>query len=287
MKQDEKKEFGKFVRSFSKHRLAFIGLIVIVLEILCVLLLPPILNLDPIAIDKTAFNQAPGGVHPLGTDEVGRDMLARLVYGGRLSILIGFAATAISVIVGLPLGLIAGYYRGRTETVIMRGADIFMSFPAMVLILVVVAVFGSTIPIIIFLIGILGWPAIAKLIYGNVLSVRGKEYIEAERAIGSADMKVLFKTVLPNAVAPLWVTLAFRISNAIITESALSFLGAGVQSPQASWGNIIQAASSLAVLTKRWWIWVPAGICLVMTIVCINFVGEGLRDALDPKMKRL
>ena len=157
----------------------------------------------------------------------------------------------------------------------------------MVLILVVVAVFGSEIPIIIFLIGILNWPAIAKLIYGNVLSLRGREFVEAERAIGSSDLKIIFKTILPNAIAPLWVALAFRISSAMITESALSFLGAGVQPPQASWGNIIQAATSLAVLTKRWWIWIPAGVCLVVTIVCINFVGEGIRDALDPKMKRL
>lgn len=281
------KSKGEFLKNFCKHKLAIIGFFVVILEILLVIFLPVLLKLDPIAIDNKAFNQAPGAVHLLGTDEVGRDIFARVLWGGRVSILIGFAATAISVAIGLPLGLFVGYYRGKVEAIVMRGADIFMSFPAMVLILVIVAVFGSSVPIIILLIGILGWPAITKLIYGNVLSVRSKEYVESEKAIGSSNLKILFETVLPNSIAPLWVTLAFRISNAMITESALSFLGAGVQPPQASWGNIIQSATNLAVLTQRWWIWIPAGLCLVITIVCINFVGEGVRDALDPKMKRL
>lgn len=278
---------GDFLKSFFKHKLAVMGLAVLVVEILLMIFLPMVIEMDPVAIDNTAFNQAPGQVHLLGTDDVGRDILARVVYGGRISIIIGILATVISVALGLPLGLFAGYYRGKVETFIMRAADIFMSFPSMVLILVVVAVFGSSVPIIIVLIGVLGWPAIAKLIYGNVLSVRSKEYVESEKAIGTGSLKILFCTVLPNSIAPLWVSLAFRISNAMITESALSFLGAGVQPPTASWGNIIQAAANLAVLTRRWWIWIPAGVCLVVTIICINFIGEGVRDALDPKMKRL
>lgn len=278
---------GDFLKSFFKHKLAVMGLAVLVVEILLMIFLPMVIEMYPVAIDNTAFNQAPGQVHLLGTDDVGRDILARVVYGGRISIIIGILATVISVALGLPLGLFAGYYRGKVETFIMRAADIFMSFPSMVLILVVVAVFGSSVPIIIVLIGVLGWPAIAKLIYGNVLSVRSKEYVESEKAIGTGSLKILFCTVLPNSIAPLWVSLAFRISNAMITESALSFLGAGVQPPTASWGNIIQAAANLAVLTRRWWIWIPAGVCLVVTIICINFIGEGVRDALDPKMKRL
>jgi len=281
------KRKSEFIRHFRKHKLAVISLVIVILEIIGVIVLPVALNLDPNSIDGAAFNQAPGTAHLLGTDEVGRDIFARVISGGGISILIGFLATAVSVAVGLPLGLIAGYYKGKIETLIMRLADIFMSFPAMVLILVFVAVFGSSVPIIILLIGIINWPAVGKLIYSNVLSVRSKEYVEAEYAIGTGDRKILFETILPNSIAPLWATLAFRISSAMITESALSFLGAGIQPPQASWGNIIQAATSLIVLTKRWWIWIPAGLCLVVTIVCINFVGEGIRDALDPKMKRL
>ncbi|MCH4031248.1 MAG: ABC transporter permease [Lachnospiraceae bacterium] len=277
----------EFLHSFVRHKLAMIGLIIFLAEIVLVLVLPPVMHLDPTAIDSTHFSAAPGGSHILGTDDVGRDMFARVVCGGRISILIGVAATAISVVIGLPLGLFAGYYRGKAETIIMRAADIFLSFPSMVLILVIVAVFGSSIPALIILIGVLNWPAIAKLIYGNVLSVRSMEYVEAERAIGTPSLKILFQTVMPNSIAPLWVSLSFRISNAMITESALSFLGAGVQPPTPSWGNIIQNATSLVVLTQRWWIWIPAGLCLVVTIFCINFIGEGVRDALDPKMKRM
>lgn len=276
-----------FIYKFSKHRLAVFCLCVLTIEILAIIFLPIIMNLDPITSDVKAFASAPSSAHILGTDDVGRDILARVLYGGRTSMLIGVGATAVCVLIGLPLGLVAGYYRGKVETLIMRCADIFLSFPSMVLNLVIVAVFGSSIPLLIFVIGALHWPAVAKLIYGNVLSARKREFVEAERAIGSSDAKIIFKTVLPNSIAPLWVSLAFRISNAMLTESALSFLGAGVQPPQASWGNIMQAAMNLLVLKTRWWQWVPAGLMLMLTIVCLNFVGEGIRDALDPKMKRL
>ena len=276
-----------FIHNFAKHKLAVAAFFILALEILVVIFAPAMLGLDPITSDTAAFGSPPGAVHLLGTDDVGRDLLARLLSGGRVSMLIGLGATLVSVAVGLPLGLVAGYYRGKAETLIMRTADIFLSFPSIVLNLVIVAVFGSSVQLLIVTIGVLHWPAVAKLIYGNVLSVRSREFVEAERAIGSSDAKIIFKTVLPNSIAPLWVSLAFRISNAMLTESALSFLGAGVQPPQASWGNIIQAANNLTVLTSRWWQWIPAGLCLMLTIVCLNFVGEGVRDALDPKMKRL
>lgn len=281
------KNKDSFIYKFSKHRLASIALIILAIEVLAMIFLPIILGLDPITSDVKAFAKAPSAEHWLGTDDVGRDILARVLYGGRTSLIIGLGATAVSVLIGLPLGLIAGYYRGMVETLIMRTADIFLSFPATVLNLVVVAVFGSSVPLLIFVIGATRWPAVAKLIYGNVLSTRNKEFVEAEKAIGSSDAKIIFKTVLPNSIAPLWVSLSFRISNAMLTESSLSFLGAGVQPPQASWGNIMQAAMNITVLRTRWWQWIPAGVMLMLTIVCLNFVGEGIRDALDPKMKRM
>lgn len=276
-----------FIHRFARHKLATIALCVLLVEIILVVFLPIFMDLDPVYIDKTAFSQAPSEKYILGTDDVGRDIFARLIYGGRMSLLIGLCATAVGMVIGVPLGLFAGYYRGKVETLIMRAADIFLSFPSMVLNLVIVSVYGSSVPLIIFIIGVLQWPGVAKLIYGNVLSVRNKEYVEAEQALGTSDMKIIFATVLPNSVAPLWVSMAFRISRAMLTEASLSFLGAGVQPPQASWGNIIQAANSVVVLTLRWWIWVPAGLCLMVTIICLNFVGEGIRDALDPKMKRM
>ncbi len=283
MRQKRKTEFFK---KFRKHKLANVGLIIIIIEILMVTFLPIILGLDPYSIDSTGFNQAPCAKHILGTDDIGRDLFARVLYGGRVSLIVGICSTIISIIIGLPLGILAGYYRGIIENIVMRLADIFMSIPAMVLILVIVAVFEPSIITIIVVIGITGWTGVAKLIYGNVLSVRNKEYVEAARAIGTKDREIIMRYVLPNSIAPLWMSVAFRISQAIMTESGLSFLGAGIQSPQASWGNIIYAAQNLVVLTKRWWVWVPAGVLLMITIICINLVGEGIRDALDPKMKR-
>ena len=212
-------------------------------------------------------------------------MFARLLYGGRISLFVGIMSTIISVIIGIPLGLIAGYFRGAAESVIMRTADAFMSFPSMVLILVLVAVYGSSVLTVTVVIGVLGWTAIAKLIYGNVLSIRESEYIQASKAVGVKTSKILFSEVLPNAIPPVWANISFRIAGAILTESSLSFLGMGVQTPQASWGNIIFAAQNLLVLTARPWVWLPPGICIILVVIGFNFIGEGVRDALDPKTK--
>lgn len=274
-----------FVRNFREHKLANLGLIFVALEILLLLILPPVLNLDP-TTSGAAFNAAPSADHWLGTDDIGRDLFARVIYGGRVSLIVGFFSTLVSVAIGLPLGLLAGYCRGPAETIIMRAADIFMSVPTMILIMVVVTIFEPTVLNITLVIGILGWPAICRLIYGNVLSVSSKEYVEAARTLGIRSGKILLFYVLPNSVAPLWMTVAFRISQAIMTEAGLSFLGAGVRPPAASWGNIMYAAQNLVVLTGRPWVWLPPGILLVLTVVSINLVGEGIRDALDPKMKR-
>ena len=199
---------------------------------------------------------------------------------------VGITSTLISIVIGLPLGLLAGYYQGVLGTIIMRSVDLFMSFPIMVLILVLVAIFGPSLSTVIFVIGILGWTHPAKLIYGNVISVRKREYVQAARAIGTSDFVILMKYILPNSIAPLWMSIAFRISHAIIMESSLSFLGAGIRPPQASWGNILYDAQNLKVLTNMPWVWIPAGLCLLFTVICINLIGEGVRDALDPKMKR-
>lgn len=286
MENNRRSSFHEFLKNFLRHRLATAAVCVLMLEILSVMILPIVLHLDPYGIDPFAFGTPPGAGHILGTDEVGRDIFARILFGGRISLFVGIVSAMISVMIGLPLGLIAGYWGGRLGAVIMRIADMFMSFPSMVLILVMVAILGPSIATVTVVIGVLGWTNPAKLIYGNVLSVRSKEYVEAARVIGTSDFKIITQYILPNAVAPLWMSIAFRTSSAIITESSLSFLGAGVRPPQASWGNIIYAAQNLLVLTTKPWIWIPAGICLLITVICINLVGEGLRDALDPRMKR-
>lgn len=274
------------VKKFMHNRKAVLGLIIVCFLVLAVILMPIFMKLDPYTTDRAVgFNKAPCPGHLLGTDDVGRDLFARLLYGGRISLFVGIMSTIISVLIGIPLGLIAGYFRGIAETVIMRVADAFMSFPTMVLILVLVAVFGPSILTVTVVIGVLGWTAIAKLIYGNALSIREREYIQATKAIGMSTPKILLSEVLPNAIPPVWANISFRVAGAILTESSLSFLGMGVQTPQASWGNIIFAAQNLLVLTARPWVWFPPGICIILVVVGFNFIGEGVRDALDPKTK--
>ena len=273
------------VRRFRKHKLAMISLFVLVVEVLAVIFLPILLHLDPYTTDyNTYFGAPPSPEHWLGTDDIGRDSFARFLYGGRVSLQVGILSALISLAVGVPLGLMAGYYRGWVEVIIMRMADIFMSFPSMVLILVLVSVLGPSIATVTVVIGILGWPRFARTIYGNVLSVRESEYVEAARAIGTQDMDIMTKYILPNTFAPVLIAFTFRAAQAIITESALSFLGMGVQAPQASWGKILYDAQSISVLATRPWLWVPPGVALLVTILCINFLGDGMRDALDTKM---
>lgn len=272
------------VKRFISHKLAMVGLIVIIIELICVILLPIIFNMDPYTSDPTAFNAAPSKAHFFGCDDLGRDVFARLMYGGRVSLQVGLLSAIISMIVGIPLGLIAGYYGGIWETIIMRLADIFMSFPSMILILVLVAIFGPSVWTVTLVIGVLGWTDFAKLMYGNVLTVRNKEYVESAKAIGTKDFKILVSYIIPNAFTPVLINFTFRMAQAIIQESALSFLGMGVQPPMASWGNILYAAQSIVVLSHRPWLWIPPGILLVLTVCSINFIGDGLRDALDSKM---
>ena len=239
---------------------------------------------EPNLTDRAAgFWAPPSAQHWLGTDEVGRDVFARLVHGGQVSLLVGFASAALSLLVGVPLGLLAGYRRGKWEFWIMRCADVFQSFPSIVLILCLVTLLGPSIFNIILVIGLLGWVSIARLVYGNTLAIREKEYILAVRALGASTATILWRNVLPNAVAPVWAAMAQRVGRAILSESSLSFLGVGIRTPQASWGNLIQYATGLATFTGRPWVWIPPGLCIVLTVLALQWVGDGLRDALDPR----
>lgn len=278
--------FRDVVERFMSHKLAVAGLVVLLLLILAVIFLPSIMDLDPYTSHMIGgFNQKPSAAHWLGTDRTGRDIFARLVYGGRISLTVGILSTLLSMVIGIPLGLLAGYFRGWAEIIIMRIADIFMSFPSMMLILVLVSVIGPSVVSITVVLGVLGWTQFARLIHGRVLSVREKEYVESAKAIGTKSGKIMSKYILPNSFAPCLISMTFRTASAILMEASLSFLGMGVQPPTASWGNLMYEARSIVVLSTQPWTWVPPGICLVITVLSINFFGDGLRDALDPKMK--
>ena len=198
---------------------------------------------------------------------------------------VGLFSTLISMLIGIPLGITAGYYRGWAEAVIMRLVEIFMSFPSMILIMVIVSLIGPSATTVTVVIGIMGWPQFARIIYGNVVSVRNKEYVEGAHAIGAKDSRIIKHYILPNTLAPMLIVATFRTAGAILEEAALSFLGMGVQLPMASWGNILYGAQSIAILSGRVWFWLPPSLLLIITVLSVNFLGDGLRDALDPKMK--
>ncbi len=273
---------------FRGDRRAMFCLIVLCLELLLVFLLPPLLGLEPNASDMEAgFWAPPSREHWLGTDDVGRDLLARLLCGGQVSLLIGLSAAAISAAVGIPLGLLAGYRRGAWEFWIMRLADIVQSFPSIVLVLCLVALVGPSALNIVLVLGLLGWTGIARLVYGNTLTIRDQEYIVAVRALGASRSLILRRNVLPNVISPVWCSIPLRAGRAILSESSLSFLGVGIRTPQASWGSLIKAAADLTVLTGRPWAWLPPALCIILTVFCLAGIGDGLRDALDTRNRRL
>ena len=277
-------EAKRVLSRLRRNRRAMVCLGILALEVLAVLLLPPLLGLEPTLTDREAgFWAPPSPEHWLGTDDVGRDLFARLICGGRVSLLVGFAAAALSVGVGVPLGLAAGYHRGAWEFCLMRLADVFQSFPSIVLVLCLVSLVGPSALNLVLVLGLRGWTGIARLVYGNTLSVREKEYVLAARALGGRTGRILRSNVLPNVIAPVWCALPMRAGRAILSESSLSFLGVGIRTPQASWGNLIQYAASLPVLTGRPWVWVPPGLCIILTVLCLQGIGDGLRDALDPR----
>lgn len=284
-KEKKSSYYGDVIKRFKRHKLAMAGTVVITLIALGVIFLPMIMDLEPYSTANGLPYQEPSSEHPLGLDSVGRDNLARLIYGGRVSLAVGLFSTIISVVIGVPLGICAGYFRGWFETIVMRLVDVFMSFPSMILIMVLVSIVGPSVWTVTIVIGVLGWPQFARVIYGNVLSVRSKEYVESAKAIGAKSPRILRDYILPNSVAPILVTATFRTAGSILQEASLSFLGMGVQMPMASWGNILHGAQSIVILSQRTWFWLPPSIMLVLTVLSVNFIGDGLRDALDPKMK--
>lgn len=261
-----------------------IALLFVIIEIICVVILPVAQNLDPDTVYSDAAGKSPElSGHILGLTDAYQDVYSRLLYGGRVSLTIGIGSTVIGLVIGVFVGLIAGYYGGKIDTILMRTAEIFISFPSMVLLLVMVSICGANIGIVCFLLGFLGWPSAAKLIESNVRSVVQKEYIEAAHAIGKSSLKIIFQDVMPNVLGPVLVTIPFRVSAGILSEASLSFLGVGIEN---SWGKTINYALSSFVMQKETWIWVPACVLLVTTIIAINLLGEGIRDAFDPKLLR-
>ena len=238
---------------------------------------------DPSAIDISQALLSPGGSHPLGTDDLGRDVLARMLFGARISLLVGFVAVGISCLIGIVIGSLAGYYGGMTDAVVMRFVDIMLCFPTFFLILAVIAFLNPSIWNIMIVIGLTSWMGVARLIRAEFLSLRQRDFVLAAQALGASDARLIFRHILPNALSPVLVSATLGVAGAILTESALSFLGIGVQPPTPSWGNMLITGKQ--TLGSAWWLSVFPGLAILITVLGYNLLGEGIRDALDPRLK--
>ncbi len=274
--------FFMVAKRFCRHRLAVACLVILLGLILLAVFAPWIAPYGPTKISG-GFSKPPDAEHWLGTDQIGRDMFSRLLYAMRVSLLVGFLATVISTAIGVVLGLVSGYFGGWVDRVIMSFTDMVMSFPYILLVLVAAAIFEPGMWTMIIILGLVDWPGVARLVRGNVLSLRETNFCKSDVTSGMPGRYILFSEILPNTLAPVLVyaTSVFAIS--ILDEAALSFLGMGVQPPTASLGNILNGAQSITILTEKPWLWLPAGILIILLVMCINFVGDALRDALDPR----
>lgn len=272
-------------RRFRRHHLATVSLAVLAVLGGAALLAPVIAPYDPDAIVGT-FGGAPCKEFWLGTDQIGRDVFSRLLYAMRISLLVGIMATLISTAVGVVLGLIAGYFGGVADMLIMRFTDMVMSFPYILLVLVAASIFKPGLWNIILILGFVDWPGVARLVRGNVLSLRETNFVKGDIVAGMPLRYILFSEILPNTIAPVLVYATSVLALSMLDEAALSFLGMGVQPPAASLGNMLNGAQSLTVLTRQPWLWIPPGVMIVVLVIAINFVGDALRDALDPNSEK-
>lgn len=270
-------------QQFRKHRLAMVSAVIIMALCALSLLGPVISPYSFSSYDANAVLQAPSRAHLLGTDELGRDVLTRLLWGGRISLSVGMAAMLVALIIGTTFGALAGYYGGVLDNILMRFTDLVLAFPALFLFIVLSAFFNTKLIHLILIIGGMSWMDVARLVRSSFLTLKQLEFTQAAEAMGARDQRIILKHLLPNALAPLIVATTLGIASAILYESALSYLGLGVQPPWPSWGNMLSNSQSYVWLAP--FLTIYPGLSIFITVLCFNLLGDGLRDALDPRMK--
>jgi peptide/nickel transport system permease protein len=270
-------------KRFKKNKLAVWGGALVFLLFIIAIIAPIISPYDPNAIDVENILKSPSSKHALGTDDLGRDVLSRMIYGARVSLAVGFIAVGIATLIGILLGAISGYYGHWVDVLIMRFVDIMLTIPSFLLILAVIAFIGPSIFNIMVVIGTTSWMGVARLVRAEFLSLKEREFVLAARSLGASDARIIFRHILPNALTPVFISFILGVAGAILLESGLSFLGLGVQAPSPSWGNIL--ASGRQYLEIAWWLIVFPGLAILITCLSYYLLGEGIREALDPKLK--
>ncbi len=273
------------LRRFRRHKLAMGGFVVVCFMAVVAILAPVIAPQDPIVVDVTNVYSPPTRAHLLGTDAVGRDVWARLIYASRISLIVGVAAQSVSLTLAVTLGSIAAYFGGRVDDIVMRFAEIVMMFPGLILIIIIVSFVGPSFVTVMVVLGLVEWPGLSRLVRSQILSLRQWEFVTAARVIGARDSRIMLIHIFPNIVPVLVVSFTLGAAGAILGEAGLSFLGFGVRPPQPSWGNMLNDARSITAISHYPWVWVPPGIAIFVLVMSINFMGDGLRDALDPRMQ--
>lgn len=272
------------LRKFMRNKLAVIGAIMLFI-ILTAALLAPVLTLhSPSHQVLTDRLSAPNSTYWLGTDNLGRDTFSRLLYGARISLLVGFASVTGSIVLGMTIGAIAGYYGGKIDAILMRFVDAVISFPSLFLLITLVTIFEPSVFTLIGIFAIFGWTGTARLVRGEFLSIRKMDFVLAARTLGVRNHRIIFSHILPNTLGPIIVSATLGIGGVILAEAALSYLGLGIQPPTPSWGNMLQGAQNPQVMLKAWWYPLFPGFMILFTVLAFNFVGDGLRDAFDPKI---
>lgn len=270
-------------RRFRRHKLAVVSLVLLIIFYSMAILAPLLAPYPYDKVDMPGQLQAPSAQHILGTDNLGRDLYSRVLWGGRISLSVGFVAAGFSVVIGTVVGALAGYFGGWVDNVLMRITEVVIAFPVFFLLITIVAVLPRSIFNIMLIIGLTSWPGLARMVRAQFLTLREREFTLASRALGATDVRVIFRHILPNAAAPIIVSATLRIGNAILSETALSFLGFGAPPPFPSWGSVLSSGKEF--LRDAPWISTAPGLLIFLTVLAFNFVGDGLRDALDPKIK--
>lgn len=267
---------------FSMNRLSVAGAVIVLILLTIAVLAPYLSPYDPMNIDVHNVLSPPSFKHPFGTDDLGRDVLSRIILGSRVSLRVGFIAVGLAILIGTLIGSVAGFYGGKTDAILMRFVDIMLAFPTFFLILAVIAILEPSIYTIMAVIGFTGWMDVSRLVRAEFLTLKERDFVTAAKALGAGNMRIIFVHILPNALSPVFVAATFGVAGAILIESGLSFLGLGVQPPNPSWGNIITSGKDN--IEVAWWLSLFPGLAILLTVLSYNLAGEGLRDSLDPRL---